>query len=161
MGLDMYLWKKNYVKNWDFMSPEEKHSIIVKKGDTPVEHIKPERISEITEQVGYWRKANHIHRWFVENVQNGEDDCGEYYISDDSLLELLDICKRIIENKELASELLPTQPGFFFGSTDYDDYYFEDIENTIEIIESLLSDRLENEDGSKYFPGSIYYESSW
>ena len=31
--------------------------------------------SRIIEQVGYWRKANQIHNWFVENVQDGEDDC--------------------------------------------------------------------------------------
>ena len=31
---------------------------------------------ETHEEVGYWRKANAIHGWFVRNVQNGKDDCG-------------------------------------------------------------------------------------
>lgn len=47
----------------------------------------------IIDQVGYWRKANHIHNWFVENVQDGEDDCryhGE--VTKEDLEELLVSC---------------------------------------------------------------------
>lgn len=29
----------------------------------------------IWKEIGYWRKANHIHKWFVDCVQDGEDDC--------------------------------------------------------------------------------------
>jgi hypothetical protein len=37
-----------------------------------------------------------------------------------------------------AGELLPTTSGFFFGGTEYDKYYMEDIKNTIKIIEKCL-----------------------
>jgi hypothetical protein len=57
----------------------------------------------------------------------------------------------------LADELLPSADGFFFGSTNYDEWYFKDLTNTIEIIETLLSER--NEGG--YLDGDIYYHSSW
>jgi hypothetical protein len=57
----------------------------------------------------------------------------------------------------LAEDLLPTQSGFFFGSTEYDEWYIRDIQSTIDIIETLLSER--NESG--YIDGDIYYHSSW
>ncbi len=59
---------------------------------------------------------------------------------------------KVMQNTELAEELLPTQSGFFFGGTDYDEYYMDDIDNTIEIIENLQKE----ED-----LGDIYYRSSW
>src|SRR6187549_2040929 len=80
MGLDMYLNKKTYVKNWSHMAEKERHKITVRKGGRIRKDIKPERISEITEQVAYWRKANAIHRWFVEKVQGGKDDCENYEV---------------------------------------------------------------------------------
>lgn len=41
----------------------------------------------------YWRKANQIHRFFVENVQNGKDDCEEYNVSKKILKKLYKYCK--------------------------------------------------------------------
>ena len=156
MGLDMYLSKKTYVKQWEHKGDENFQVEVTKKGE-PVSHIKSERISYVEEEVGYWRKSNQIHNWFVQNVQNGTDDCGTYFVSEEQLEELLELCKRVIENNELADELLPSTDGFFFGSTDYDEWYFKDLTNTIKIIETLLSER--NEDG--YLDGDIYYHSSW
>ena len=52
------------------------------------------RLKDNTEhEVMYWRKANAIHKWFVDNVQGGEDDCREYPVSNDQLIELRDTCK--------------------------------------------------------------------
>jgi hypothetical protein len=53
----------------------------------------------------------------------------------------------------IAEELLPAQSGFFFGSTDYDQGYFQDLENTIEILKTVLSEDNEWSD--------FYYQSSW
>lgn len=56
-----------------------------------------ERLSNFThDEVGYWRKANQIHAWFVDNVQNKIDDCGYYEVSKESLKELYDACQRIL-----------------------------------------------------------------
>jgi hypothetical protein len=93
----------------------------------------------------------------VDNVQDGNDDCGEYFVQESQLEELLEVCKRVLTNHELAEELLPPQPGFFFGAIEYDEWYFNDLENTIKIIETLLSERHPN--GS--LTGDIYYQSSW
>ena len=93
------------------------------------------RAKEVQFEVGYWRKANHIHKWFVDNVQDGKDDCGYYYVSKDKVHELLTVCRAVFDNHELAQKLLPTQDGFFFGGTEYDEWYYEDVELTIKILE--------------------------
>jgi len=157
MGLDMYLRKKIYI-GANFGNNNVKGAIHLTKGEnnTPVK-INLNKVTYIIEDAGDWRKANQIHAWFVENVQEGEDNCKEYYVSDDKLEELLSLCKKIKANPTLAPELLPTQDGFFYGSTDYDEYYWEDIDSTIKIIEDVFSEKGEN----GYYPFEVYYQSSW
>lgn len=140
----------------------------------------------IMEEVGYWRKANQIHNFFVENVQGGEDDCSYHNECTKEILEdLLDRCYKVLTgsimmlgqvkngqqyvdgkwvdcmepgkviiNPEVAEELLPSCGGFFFGSTEYDEYYMQDIENTIEIIKKVLAT-------TDFETQAIYYVSSW
>jgi hypothetical protein len=136
------------------MEPKERHEITVKLNGENRPDIKPERIVFITEEVGYWRKFNGLHGWFVENVQGGEDDCGEYRVPLEKLEELLETMKILRLNRgkeEVGKNLLPTQEGFFFGSTSYDEYYWGDVENTIEILEDCINDK----------DGEFFYHSSW
>lgn len=148
----MYLNKKTYVKNWDHIKPEERHEVKVYKAGKIVLTIKPERITYIEEEIAYWRKFNALHQWFVENVQNGEDNCKSSYVGREQFQELLNVLKKVEANHELADDLLPTQPGFFFGNTEYDENYFENVSETIRIIEELLSEEEE---------ADYYYRSSW
>lgn len=179
----MYLTKRTYVKNWDHLPAENRHEITVKRGDKVVTHIRPGRISEITEDVAYWRKANAIHKWFVDNVQDGIDNGGTFYVSREKLKELLNLCKTVLASSMLidgkvqngqryengtwvpiledgktvkdpttAKILLPTQEGFFFGSTDYDQYYVEDLKETVEQLTAILDEPDE---------GDLYYHASW
>jgi hypothetical protein len=152
MGLDMYLYKKNYIWQGDWIKPEAKQEVVVKKGGEIDKKIKPEKVKYVVEEAGYWRKANAIHRWFVDNVQEGNDNCGNYYVSRDTLEELLELCKKVVADNSLAETLLPTQSGFFFGGTEYNEWYFEDVINTIKILEECLED--ENAD-------DFEYSSSW
>ena len=150
MGLDMYLNKRTYVQQWEHQKPEEKYNVEVTKGGETA-NINPKKVKYIIEEAGYWRKQNQIHRWFVENIQNGTDDCGEYYVSKDALASLLELCEKVKADNALADELLPGASGFFFGGTDYDEWYFNGIDNTIEILKEALED--EN--------GEYLYSSSW
>lgn len=164
MGLDMYLMrtdKENKNSDWE-------NSI----------------------EVGYWRKANQIHNWFVNNVQGGVDDCDYYEVSDNKLIELLERCKEVvkkcrlvegdvvngftfkrneigdiervpiiekgfvIEDPSTAKGLLPTSSGFFFGSTSYDEYYLNDIKETIELLERVLNE-------TDFDTQKIVYCASW
>lgn len=52
---------------------------------------------DISLGVGYWRKANHIHNWFVENIQDGNDNCDDYYVTMEDLGKLYDTCMDILK----------------------------------------------------------------
>jgi hypothetical protein len=151
MGLDMYLNKKTYVKYWEH-NGDDNYEVIVKKAGKVVESINTKQITNIEEEVGYWRKANAVHKWFVDNVQGGVDECQESYVPASKLQELLDICLYIKKDNKLAEELLPTEDGFFFGPTDYDKWYLLTIDQTIQILEKL---DLENT------TADFYYQASW
>jgi hypothetical protein len=105
----------------------------------------------------YWRKANAIHQWFVDNVQGGEDNCKPYIFYLDSLEELLAVCKEVKENPDEAENLLPTSNGFFFGSTEYDEWYWEDLDRTIVELTALI-DKLKAESLTTY---DLEYQASW
>lgn len=156
MGLDMYLSKRIYVgANYEHNNVKGEIKLTRDKKRLKV-NLK--KVTEIIESVGYWRKANHIHKWFVDNVQGGEDDCKEYYVSKEQLEKLLADCELVLKAKkrkemEIVEETLPTQQGFFFGGGEYDKYYFISIKDTIKIIKDILKEDLTNAD--------IYYNSSW
>mgnify|MGYP003334431133 CR=1 FL=1 len=184
MGLDMYLTKKTYVKNWEHNGAENQYTIDIKKGGNPVTFINPKRISYIEEEVMYWRKANQIHNWFVTNIQDGNDNCGTYYVDYDTLQQLLDKCKEalaVINESEVVmtkiktgwdsngttyadistydcadaiNEIIPPTSGFFFGGTLYDEWYERDLEYTVERFEKILAD-------PAFAKSDFYYQSSW
>lgn len=110
----------------------------------------------INSVVAYWRKANHIHKWFVDNIQDGEDNCQTSYVGIDDLAELRDLCREVArrKNQAYAEEHLPTEAGFFFGSQDYDEYYWSSLESTATRLDQLL------ELASRY-PISFEYQASW
>lgn len=151
MGLDMYLERHHYVKQWDHTPPADRYTVATTKGGEPTT-IKPERVTYIVEQVAQWRKANEIHRWFVEAVQEGEDDCRDYYVSRDQLAELIGLAQQVIAEPGKALELLPTESGFFFGGTEYDDDYFDDLKRTVEMLTAILAEPEE---------GEFRYRASW
>lgn len=166
MGLDMYLYKKRYTKNWDHTAPKDRWEITIKQGDQPATIINP---TFIYEEVGYWRKANHIHKWFVDHVQDGNDDGLYHYVDPEQLEELLKIVQTLLESSkmvpqlftddgqwidpatklpdgrqlldvELAQKLLPTQEGFFFGATEYGMWYLHDLRETEQILTKALAE---------------------
>ena len=170
MGLDMYLKKR---KKSCKRSIEE-----ICNGDY-------EDYKRDLKEIAYWRKSNQIHKWFVDNIQNGVDDCNYYLVSKEKIEELRDICTRVlketklidgqvlqrdytengvrikeyglgkvVDNKEICEELLPTQQGFFFGSYDYDEWYLDDIKYTRDRLNAIL-DILDFEENE------VYYGSSW
>ncbi len=199
MGLDMFLFKVEKQPNKslnDILSMQQK----LNECELSVEEMKNNKDFKdslsyiIKKSIGdfsyytflsemvYWRKANAIHNWFVNNVQNYDDDCGYYKVHLQDLENLLDTLQTVhdsIKNKKLvdeyckdsngetysikvflkddtkiAEELLPTQEGFFFGSTKYGEQYLEEIEYTIKEIKNLI----ENFDFNNNY---LVYNSSW
>jgi hypothetical protein len=165
MGLDMYLHAKKYVEKIDWSKLDRDNGISM---DSP-EVINPlwkdivnvSDLSDVATDIygvnvdvtcAYWRKANQIHAWFVDNVQRGVDDCGEYYVSHEKLKELLDLVNKALSKRD--PNLLQPRAGFFFGSYDIDEWYWNDLKNTKAKLERIFA----LPEMSKL---SFYYTSSW
>ena len=180
MGLDMFLRKAKAIDSIELWKDKTVTNIklweldpyVLKKDrkrlyDKLLPYLNKDTSYETySQEIAYWRKANQIHSWFVENVQGGEDNCECYPVSQDNLTELLDRCKEVLtcfnggkikygKAKRVAA-LLPTQEGFFFGSTEYDDSYVRDLEQTVEILNPILNGDVVNWDDEV-----VVYHSSW
>lgn len=194
MGLDMFLWKMKKQKGKTFdevmeikrkldneeIKGVEKENLKMYMFHTKLENINYEYDS-LFKEVYYWRKANAIHQWFVDNIQNENDDCEDYRVTQKDLQILIDTLKEVYNslcNKEMvtkkvqdgsieykikafkeedlekAKELLPTQEGFFFGGTQYDEYYFEDIKKTLNDLQ-IINECFDFENNY------LIYGSSW
>ncbi len=148
MGLDMTL-KMQLWGGFD-LSDRDKQNVLLAVGLTDF------NVSLVEVELGTWRNAIHIHRWFVNNVQGGVDDCEEYLVTHTKLKELLRDCKRVKEDNSLSTQILPVKERVLYGDSydESDELYYEEIDRTIKIIEKILSkinvkDRI------------ILYESSW
>lgn len=179
MGLDMYLYAEYYPLRG------EKKQILKKAINSRKSIPKIGELKSTRSLVMQWRKANSIHKWFVDNVQDGADDCSTSYVSHDRLKELLSLCEKviatakivdgdvvscinftregiqkefrpgkIISNAEEIADILPTQNGFFFGCTDYDEGYIEDIKYTADELKSII-------EHPKFDEFDFYYMASW
>lgn len=116
-------------------------------------------VNGVSGLIGTWRKANAIHGWFVDSVQHGVDDCRDYYVCDEALSQLESACKYVLgargtaSAEDVAKDRLPPREGFFFGGQELDDYYYRDLQYTLELIESARAMR--------ELGFNIYYSSSW
>lgn len=173
MGLDQYLTAERYIPRHEytkndstgyldsFVNPEFD---VLTKG---LDFIDPNHYTagmSMEYPVGQWRKANQIHNWFVQNVQGDEDDCGRYYVPQEKLQELRFACMKVllvrdnsddvIERTAEAVGLAPMR-GFFFGGYEYDDWYFDQLQDTVSILDRV---RLSKQLSDGY---AIFYSSSW
>ncbi|EZH65142.1 hypothetical protein DH09_15965 [Bacillaceae bacterium JMAK1] len=109
----------------------------------------------VHEELIYWRKANYIHRWFIEHVQSNCDDCKPYPVTRTQLQALMNQCERTLLHHDQPECHLPTLYGPFFGSMDYDDDYFLDVHRTKELLHVILTAFVFEEEPR------IFYYSSW
>jgi len=153
MGLDMYLTAAKTIYNYTHNSAKERKQFARTVKAAALEPlISPESLwLDVRLRVAYWRKSNQIHNWFVQNVQGGIDECQSSYVSREDLQTLVDLCKEVLEQPDKAAELLPVESGFFFGATDYGEWYFDDLRDTIAQLEPLL--QVEGV--------AFYYQASW
>jgi hypothetical protein len=201
MGLDMYLYAEKYVSKASDSLVERFPEYAE---DKTIYEIVDNLIGQglptpqfggmtISRCVGYWRKANGIHGWFVRELANGVDECQRIRVDKEDLVRLRDQCLVTLSNRSEATPnaedskvinlseanldvvksisdefkrqgelknsntiilddpLAPTA-GFFFGGTEKDEWYYQDIEYTVDTINSLLAN-----DGA----WDYYYQASW
>ena len=156
MGLDMYLTASKYISAWNSDNKSELATfkkIVNASCPGASKFINQGSPSGRVEfNIGYWRKANSIHNWFVYNIQDGVDECRSYDVDIIALERLRDECRKSIESKQI---LLKPKAGFFFGSVEIDEWYWQDMKNTIIIIDKCI--KLKDLDPAWDFK----YRSSW
>ena len=168
MGLDMYLSARKYVGRNDY---SDRQNVKVSSDFNIMVDLAPEGLTKYSDfggisvsyPVGYWRKANAIHGWFVNNLADGLDECQEIPCTYDHLKLLLTACKEVLaetdpeEKSDKADDvgLTPTE-GFFFGGYELDEYYDADLKYTVEMIEHIFS--LIPEDDYNW---QFIYQASW
>jgi uncharacterized protein YxjI len=134
------------------------------------------------ETLAYFRKVNFIQKFFEDKYEIPDDE--RVRITKEDLRELADLCERVIDKfeewdgakealesddyieppkhiQDYADELLPTCEGFFFGSTDYDNWYFNDVKDTMKTIREVIQeveDTYEVEDADNY---QLFYRAWW
>ena len=153
----MYLYRREYVGGWDFQTnmdregERELYDNIVKVFGHDRLEASPHVYVDIC--VAYWRKANAIHGWFVNELAKGVDNCQDIYVSRNDLIKLRDLAKTALLEPSIAGDILPPTSGFFFGSYDIDEWYMDDMRNTVKQIDKVLKQSEEH----SYF----YYKASW
>ena len=166
MGLDMYIERIYGLENLSDITHFNGITNVISGSDIDEVHSEDYE----TSQIAYWRKANQIHAFFEDQLANGElENCSYYEIPLDTLKLLLKRCnlvKSLMDDRECGEseaiyklseedleyiqELLPTREGFFFGDTSYDEYYYDDIDSTIEQITPII-EKMEKNSNMKVF----------
>ncbi len=106
-----------------------------------------------TQEVAYWRKANAIHGWFMKLTD--VDDCSPVRVHKSALIELRDDCQKVLDEGtiETAMELLPPTSGLFFGSSEVDDWYWDNIKETVIKLNEIIDNSTEDQE--------FEYQASW
>ena len=150
MGLDQFLEARQYIskRDWSGIEKMENKDYPIVEAMTKPGVVDPDASGGITLEYTavQWRKANAIQRWMECELAGGEmENCRDYPIYHEQLKALRDDCRAVLDAhvqkadvSEVAEErnLLP-QPGFFFGSYDMDDWYFEHLDYTVLSINRL------------------------
>ena len=164
MGLDMYLYEHRYVGVHHKVKQKyitvSKYSIYSNNENEDVfkDGIKypTKNMAYVVYEVGYWRKAYWIHKWFVDNVQEGKDDCRYVQVPCAKLEELLNLCSSLVKHKYKQStiKLLPPGGGHFFGwSSEFWEEYWASLEYTCKVLTDAIARAEKGE--------AIFYSSSW
>lgn len=140
MGLDMYFYKKN---------TKFEHPNATQENPFAGNH----RITTVLDEVGYFRKFNALHAHIVNQFAEGVDVCQEIPLSKEDVFTILETLTTIRDDHSQVY-LMPPTGGFFFGSTDVDEWYFRAINSAIEMFGKFLVEiDFETEE--------LVYQASW
>ena len=84
----------------------------------------------------YFRKVNFLYAYF----ENKGKMIDEYFVfvEPEDVEDIISRCEQVLNDHSKATELLPTQAGFFFGSTDYDEWYYHDVQDCLKQMRGWL-----------------------
>lgn len=105
-------------------------------------------------EIGYFRKVNFLVKFFKKKGFDVPNQI-PLVIKREDAEELLSKCEEVLKDHSKGPELLPTMSGFFFGSTDYDDYYYDDVEAVRDYVKDELLPEFDTLKEGEY----IYFET--
>lgn len=119
-----------------------------------------------------YRKANQIQNYFEmrfyeggNEADNEQYNCVNTKVDDFTIDDLLDRIHKINTNPttKTAAEEFPTTDGFFYGNTDYDEFYFEqNNEFANDLIElKQIRDQINQQLANTPYETIIEYSSWW
>lgn len=150
MGLDMYFYERHWLR-----PQQNKRGHLIKPSFTISTEMygkgrkRFQDVSYITCFVGYFRKANAIHKYMLDKSGYGDDidftNGRDLRIFRTDISELKNICLELLglrgkKFKERAKELLPTAEGFFWGSQEYDKWYRKDLRDFVKMANKFHLD---------------------
>lgn len=135
MGLDMYLLKMKKQEKRGFSQTLDSKTVAL-------------------DDIAYWRKANHIHYWFVKNIQNGNDNCEYYNVPKAMLEELLTTCNKVLDSVEFID-------GFIKAGKQYTKDGAVDIIESAKVLKDTTVARQLLPRASGFFFGGEDYDESY
>jgi len=168
MGLDMYFSRRTYVGsfkntrdsegNW---SERDVDNMELKFDDADLSHVNLKNVRYIEEIFGEFRKFNALHAYVVDNFGGGRDECQVIYLDIDNLIQIQEVLSLVKESlsigdKVIAGQTLPPKEGFFFGNTEIDKWYEEDVKEAVEVFNKIVE-----EHSIVGHDASYTYQASW
>lgn len=153
MGLDILIWKlkKNNYRSSDEVAEDiEDYYDMQCDGGHSKEEIEQACPFTDEDKAIYFRKVNFLYAYF-EGLLDQEDTVALF--DKGSVEDLIEICEEVLDHHandkdngvDFAEANLPTCSGFFFGSTEYDEYYFEDVKAVLGEL-TALNEEITKED---------------
>ena len=94
----------------------------------------------------YFRKYNWLYGWVRRKLKLHElENCEHYKLTRSMINDLIDDITKVLSDNSLAEKVLPTEDGFFFGSTEYDDWYFDALHSTKTQLSELLTKMIDGD----------------
>ncbi len=180
MGLDMYIeLRKEFYKTYLTKGEIKEKSYLEHYGDYKYASM-PEELKEFGElnagrdaskliketctyPVGYFRKFNALHKWIDRHSENGVENCKEIELDEDTIDDLICTLEKVLEAHDEASsrELFPTTEGFFFGSAEYDEYYYTDCADALELFKKIRKILQKDTCPAGVEPYKVLYKAWW
>ena len=134
-----FAWYKNYGLHLSpFGYDGWKNELVDTKNPNEIEDLFNKDAEEIYAVYNaYFRKVNFIYQFFREDISKEYEAC---IVNKCDIGRLISACEQVLKhkgNEDYAKEHLPTTDGFFFGSTDYNYWYWHDVKNCLKQMRKL------------------------
>ena len=120
------------------------------------------------DEIAYFRKVNFLQGYFENKYPDKNLNCEYVRIQKEDVEDIIERCNNILEHVtfsedkslegviwspkavEIAKKEMPIKEGFFYGSYEYDSWFFDDVKEVKEVFEKILKETDFDEDTIEY-----------